>query len=77
MRKLKVFGRQRRQRDRNIRRKIKFCDKYKITFVIISHDIEAMSQMVNRAIVIHDKEIYIDASIRINKLNFNNIFNIF
>lgn len=42
---------------------IKFCDKYKITFVIISHDIEAMSQMVNRAIVIHDKEIYIDASI--------------
>lgn len=53
---------------------ISFCDKYKITFVMISHDIETMKQMVNRAIVIHNKEIHVDAYIDDVNKKFGSIF---
>ncbi|MGL5591510.1 MAG: ATP-binding cassette domain-containing protein [Mycoplasmoidaceae bacterium] len=53
---------------------ISFCEKYKITYVMISHDIETMKQMVNRTIVIHDKEIYVDASIEDVNKKFGSIF---
>ncbi|MGL5246256.1 MAG: ATP-binding cassette domain-containing protein [Mycoplasmoidaceae bacterium] len=53
---------------------VSFCDKYKITYVIISHDIETMKQMVNRTIVIHDKEIYVDAYIEDVNKKFGSIF---
>ncbi len=47
---------------------IEFCDKNDITLIIISHDIEIMSQMTNRAIILGPNKIWLDAPIKeINK----------
>ncbi len=57
---------------------IKFCDKYDITLVLISHDIDIMNEMANRVIVIYNKNIYIDMSMdQVNKEfgSFHNLVN--
>lgn len=38
-----------------------FCNKNKITLVIISHDIDCIEEMVDRIIILADKQIFIDA----------------
>ncbi len=55
-----------------------FCDKYQITLVLISHDIDIMNEMANRVIVIYNKNIYIDMSMdQVNKEfgSFHNLVN--
>ncbi len=57
---------------------MKFCDKYKITLVLISHDIDIMNEMANRVIVIYNKNISIDMSMeQVNKKfgSFHNLVN--
>lgn len=40
---------------------LSFCDKYKISLVIISHDLDCIQEMVNRVIILADKRIIMDA----------------
>ncbi len=40
---------------------LKFCEKNKISLVIISHDIDCIEDMVDRIIILADKRIIIDA----------------
>ncbi len=40
---------------------LEFCDKYQITLVIISHDIDCIEDMVDRIIILADKQIIMDA----------------
>ncbi|MBD5423036.1 MAG: ABC transporter ATP-binding protein [Mycoplasma sp.] len=42
---------------------LNFCDKYKITLVIISHDIDCIEDMADRIIILADKKIMIDAKV--------------
>ncbi len=40
---------------------LEFCNKYQITLVIISHDIDCIEDMVDRIIILADKQIIMDA----------------
>lgn len=53
-----------------------FCDQYKITLVLISHDIDIMEEMANRVIVIYDKQIYVDMAMDNVKKKFGSFHNL-
>ena len=42
---------------------LNFCEKNKITLVIISHDIDCIEDMVDRIIILANKEIIMDAKV--------------
>ena len=39
-----------------------YCNKHKITLVIISHDIDSIEEMTDRIIILANKKIYLDAN---------------
>lgn len=54
---------------------LNFCEKNKITLVIISHDIDCIEDMVDRIIILANKEIFIDAKVKDIVKEFGSIKN--
>lgn len=55
---------------------LEFCNKNKITLVLISHDIDSIEIMTQRIIVLANKKIYVDAKKDDIEKNFGSIKNI-